>query len=527
METRHRSLQESLDLSYQLLNREQQEVLRAASVFKGGAFAEAAKALIDNPKLRWILSELCEKGWLSRQEVKGRPRFYFQDTASRQYAMDKLLDSPEGQDRILAHAKYFSDLLREQGKTLKTNGQVSALKTIELEQENIYAAMQTIIQRIDARGERPDAELLLPFAIYLATYADMVGRWKHALSWYQWLARTAEKTDSNRLKIYAQLELARFIARTGRSEESAGKLHEVRRMAEAAGDQELIADCANHLGVCLHNSERLEDADRAYQESLQIRREIGDRYGTGMSLNNLGLLRSRQQRYQEAEKLYQQSLEIAREIGNQYGIALALGNMATIAARQGRDEEVEKLYQESLRASRHIGNRYGIALALNNLGVLSCFQGRYREAELLLKESLRLRRQIGGSRGVMLCLTNLATLDLKTERPGFAQRQLNEALLLAKQVDEPGLVVDALILSGCLLAALDRHKDGAICLAGSQHQAHEIQLIIEPMEQEELAEGMSNVKQAVPEQEFAELTSQAQAMTLQELVDFALQALKE
>ncbi len=145
VEPRHRSMRASLDWSYNLLTGKQREVLRAVSVFKGGFFFEAGKALIDKTDLRQLLVKLRDKGWLFTREVLGKTRFYLRDVASHQYAFEKLKELRVGrppvgrrtrrgagprptpseyEKRILAHCKYFAELIGREGERLKGQSQL-------------------------------------------------------------------------------------------------------------------------------------------------------------------------------------------------------------------------------------------------------------------------------------------------------------------------------------------------------------------------------------------------------------------
>jgi len=61
-------------------------------------------------------------------------------------------------------------------------------------------------------------------------------------------------------------------------------------------------------------------------------------------------------RYEQAERLYQQALEIRRQVlGEQHpDFASSLNNLAALYGSTGRSEQAEPLYQQALEVSRQV-----------------------------------------------------------------------------------------------------------------------------------------------------------------------------
>gem|GEM_PF-895681 len=313
----------------------------------------------------------------------------------------------------------------------------------------------------------------------------------------------------------------------GRYEEAEKLYQESLKIKREIGDRWGIASSLNNLGNVVHAQGRYDEAERLYRESLTIQREIGDRSGIAMSLNNLGIVASGQGRYEEAEKLHKESLDIMREIGDRRGIANSLNCLGIAAYLQGRYAEAEKLYYESLEIRREIGERSGIAMSLNCLGLAAYDQGRYAEAEKLYYESLEIRREIGERSGIAASLNNLGAAQAKQARFSEARNSLSEGIETAKEIGNPTDIICGAVVEGYLLADTGHFASSAVILTSAQHQAKEMKYKLEPMEQGMLDEGMAKLKDALSEEELAEAQARAEAMTLDELTDFALKALEE
>jgi len=543
--------------------------------------------------LRKTLSQLSDKGWLFTREAlgktlrqaQGKTRFYIRDAATHQYAFEKLRDSAEWEERILAHAKYFAELIEREGERLRGHGQLEALKILGVELENIYEALDTCLKRVGAVQEPPTAGAqhvvpsitgngararhavpLLPFAKHLESYLSLVGRWQEGLLWYERILKKTSSSESGSLKAHGLLCLGWMLFRMGDYSGAEDRSEEALCAFRETGDRWGIAMSLNNLGAVAYAQGRYEEAEKLHQESLQIKREIGDPWGIAGSLINLGNVAYVQGRYDKAERLYregrktkeeigdlsgtadsiinlgwaakaqgrldkaeklwQKSLKIKREIGDPWGIANSLNSLGNLAYDEERYEEAEKLWQESLKISREIGARSETTLCLTNLGVLAYDEERYGEAEKLHYESLKIEREIGDRRGTANSLGNLGDVSIKVGHFADACEYLEEALRIGSELGSQPLTISTLITSGYLLAMTDRLSESAMLLFGAERQAKEMNYKLGPMEQNELDEGMAKLKEALSEDDLAEARASAEKMSLEELTEFALEVLK-
>jgi predicted ATPase/class 3 adenylate cyclase len=103
---RQRTLEATLDWSYDLLEPEEQRVLRALGVFVGGFDVDAVAAVTDRARERAldVIEALVAKSLVERADVDGRVRFRLLETM-KAYAEDRLVDAREFavRDRHLDH----------------------------------------------------------------------------------------------------------------------------------------------------------------------------------------------------------------------------------------------------------------------------------------------------------------------------------------------------------------------------------------------------------------------------------------
>ncbi len=98
--------------------------------------------------------------------------------------------------------------------------------------------------------------------------------------------------------------------------------------------------------------------------------------------------------YPQAEKYFQEGLEIAYKIGHREWISGMLSNLGEIANEQENYSQAEKYFQEGLALVQEIGHPEWKGTLLSNLGIAVQKQKNYAQAEIYLREGLALARQI-------------------------------------------------------------------------------------------------------------------------------------
>jgi len=134
----------------------------------------------------------------------------------------------------------------------------------------------------------------------------------------------------------------------------------------------------SNLGIMYRRQNRLEEARKAFDEALEIRRKLSrlnaDTYlpDVAETLNDLGNLLSDQNRMQEALEDYDEALEIRRKLAQQKrqqkfdiympAVATTLNNLGILRRKQNRMEEARKAFDEALEIRRTLAQRMEEAL---------------------------------------------------------------------------------------------------------------------------------------------------------------------
>jgi tetratricopeptide (TPR) repeat protein len=181
----------------------------------------------------------------------------------------------------------------------------------------------------------------------------------------------------------------------------------------------MSAALMNNLGILYKEQGKIDEAEKLYRESLEIKRLLGDKKGIAMSLNNLGILYKGQGKIEEAERLFNESLEIKRQLGYKQGIGMSLNDLGNLYKDQGKIEEAEKLYRESLEIKQQLGDKQGISMSLNNLGILNFDNGKFENAITFYLEAILLKIELNDTPGIIGSIHRAFSLLDDSEREKY------------------------------------------------------------------------------------------------------------
>lgn len=557
---RHRSVRASCDWSYSLLDEYQQLAIRCFSVFRGAFSLEAARAVFPIADLEETLAVLHNKSWLALSRSAPGMHYVIHNEAIREYAYQVLLNSADYDIAVKAHCIYFGKLLERECAKLHTDGQLTALANLNAVIEDIFFAVETAVKLMDAAVLRPLAE-------HLHSYLLLEGAAKPCAHYYETICALAAEQGLIEIQAVAEYALGSALRNLG-DYEGAKKHSERAKFAAAKAGLPRIAALAEitYADACrvegdhatarkryfagLEQLRALEDkygvavalfglgrtaemesdfntARDLILESLYIQRELGSKYGMAHCLNSLGNMAYREGNYDEARQMNQESLKLRRQLGDKRGIAQSLCNLGNVEFSECDYPSAWALYTESLEIRNDIGEKYGIAASLNNMGNVQYCEGNYTEAIRLLHEALALKREIGDNLGCSFSLNNIGNTCIMLKDYATAARAFQEAAIIARDVGCVECILAPIALSSSLLAELSKYAPSAVLAAGVRRQYEETGIALDPMDGGMLQAGEREVHSALPAEELARLQAAGVAMSLPELLAFALDSLSE
>jgi len=374
---RHQTLRNTIDWSYALLDDTEQALFRRLSAFAGSCALEQVE-LVCGASVSSLenLASLVDKSLLQgRNAHDDDPRFAVLETI-RQYAAELLDASGEADAVRAAHARAFVDLAERAEPHLNGAKQATWLRRLDVEDENLRAALAWTLQH----GPH---ELGLRLASALWRFWSLRG---YLSEGQQWLDRALDGPLDDVSKRWRAKAL-----------NGAGNL------ARSRGEPAL--------------------ATSRHEASLALRRELGDTAGVAASLVNLGNIAFDSGDYARSVELCQQAIELYRAAGDRPGAALALNNLGIALREDGQFEAAAVALEESLTLRRALGDQQGIVQTEHNLARLAMYQGDRSRAFSLLSEGMRYLREVSDRLSLPLALEDMASI-------AAAERDLSRAAQL-------------------------------------------------------------------------------------------------
>ena len=388
---RLRTMRDAIAWSHDLLASREQRLFRAVSVFAGGWTISAAE-WIWNENRDGLLEEitaLVDNNLVATDERSiGEPRFQMLDVI-REFAAEQA--DAHGETHVLGrgHADYFADLAevaeREQGGA----AQESWYARLQLEQDNMRAALDWAIQRDEGllakrlagalwlywrrHGDYTEGRLWLDraLAIPVPTESRPPDRSSRAGGF------SARDRASRRKVLWGNAWISYYqgdyahVRRLG---------DELLRMATDDDDPISIRNGLTIQALVAMAEERFDDALPPLEESLRICRQSCPPWLLATSLLVLGQATLHGPALARARALLKEALSIYGQIGDRLFIARTKGYLGYAALLSGRSGEARRLFAASLEGFRDLDERFGIAEQLQAMSALLAADGRDEQA---------------------------------------------------------------------------------------------------------------------------------------------------
>ena len=396
---RHKSIRASFEHSWGLLTPEERQVLGRLAVFRGGFRREAAGEVAGTTIP--LLASLVDKSLL-RVSPAGR---YDRHPLLYHYMFEKLAEDPQEQEtNYQKHAQYFLDLTESALPHLNSADHVVWLERLEVEHDNLRAALERLV-------DRNDAERALRLAIAASEF---------------WVLR-------------GFFEEGRAIVKQALALQGEHNLLKARALS-----------CAGTLAFA---QQAFDEAWSLYEQSLEISRELGDKRTLSAALDNLGNIAGEMRGYDIARRLLEESLALRRELGLAGATAWTLIHLSGVEVAQGNLAKARACLEESLVLFRSVSHDQGTAWTLMGLGRLALDSGDYGAARRFFGEALTIVRQIKEPHATSAVLIGLGELEKLSGEHKKAREWLLEGLEVSRRYAMRGSAAWALDLLGQLALA--------------------------------------------------------------------------
>ncbi len=435
---RQQTLRATIDWSYNLLTDAERTVLRRLSVFAGGATLEATEAVcadgvrddtlvcprvdtwINSYDVLDILTQLVNKSLVAAQREQGIETRYTLLETIRQYARERLSESGEADAIRAQHLDFFFDLARRAEPELQGADQSLWLDRLEVEIDNIRAALEWSLEGAERGAER---------GLRMASHLWWFWFIRNYPDGGEWLEKTLLACQTSTDHVTRAAALARLVWVRFFDDVHAEEGLMLGRTLGLAG-RESVALALLGKGAWAWYQADYARAKSLAEESLGLFREIGYRFGICEALTWLGMALINLEDYQQAEARLEESLALARRARDGNEIGFAVWQLGRAAMLQGDYTQAAMFLQEGLKIYRELKQFSGVTFLLNDLGKAALLKGDYQQAALYFKESLSMYWKSGYERNIASGLEQLASVAVADRQPEQAARLLGAAQAL-------------------------------------------------------------------------------------------------
>ena len=390
---RQRTLRNTIDWSYDLLDYDEKAVFACLAVFQGGRTLEMAEKVISE-KVKIDVADgiqsLVHKSLLRQVTGEsGQPRFVMLDTIY-EYAREKLMARPDVEKIRESHAEVFSELTSRLKSDLLGGSSVEKWVTIYAdEQNNVLEALDwTLSGNAVAQG----AQMLddLNNFWFPQGYIELLDRWSdRALRFEDSLEPMA------RVGLLEAGGLANFsMNRVVKARELFGRAVSILRGLDEPTRLALLL--ARSAGTTMGDKSLYEQARKWLDEALALARKHESAREEARALLILAEVTRTVGGFTQAIEANQQALKIAQASNFEVIEAMSQANMGNIYAIQGDYATGLEHARRALRCAQAANYTWMTGEGLWNIGRSLAGTGKSRAAARLYGAAEKLRESVGG-----------------------------------------------------------------------------------------------------------------------------------
>jgi predicted ATPase/DNA-binding SARP family transcriptional activator len=395
---RHRTLRNTMDWSYALLNEREQGLLRRLAVFSGTFSLEAAEDVCSGDSLEAEdildgVAALVDKSLVVMEPGDGVARYRLLETV-RQYGLDRLGEHDELSTYQARHAAHFLAFAERMGPHLVGGeDQPGLVARMSLEHDNLRTAAAWVANE----PSRADDALRFADALFWYWYGRGywygTGQFREAREYIATALQRAPNA-SPALRQRALLANGLNALAMGDYEESRDSLQASLDIAREAGDPRALAFVTSKLGAALTMLGDMKGAMALLDEASALVQPMPPQmlhafvyFWRGWALLVMGDLDG-------ARASCEASIALGHALNHRtiYGHASSVLGRVELACGNRNDAFVR--FTESMRTHIEIGDGWGLQLDLEGLATLAIARGRFAEGVRIMASVDALRERI-------------------------------------------------------------------------------------------------------------------------------------
>jgi predicted ATPase/class 3 adenylate cyclase len=405
---RQQTLRGAIAWSYDLLDEPSRRLLRRLSVFAGGCTLELAEAICGPATELGIdvldgIEALVDQSLLRSEDVGGEARFRMLETI-RAFAAEQLAGSGEADTIAGRHARAFLALAEEAAGELAGSEQRTWLDRLDVEHDNLRAALEWATAR-------PDPEIAIPLGFALWRFWQKRGYLIEGRRRLEHIAEQAWSSDDPALRARLMEALGGVAWWQADIASMSGYYHEALERWRSTGDRPEIANALYNasfsyvfLGPGIEPTNL--DPDRIglafMEEALAIYRELDDKHGAGNATWAIGNWHYFHQQREVALVSFREALELFLATSDETMVAWAHRMLGTTLLRLNEVDEAAEHIEAAMRQFRSAGDASALTLALDDYSALAAARGDLPRSARLHGAARALAKSTGANLSSMI-----------------------------------------------------------------------------------------------------------------------------
>ncbi len=382
---RQQTLRATIDWSYELLDPEEQRLLRALSVFVGGCTYEAAEQVAGSEPD--TLQSLIDKSLVRRRETSVGQR-YWMLTSIGDFAHEKLDGLGEREKLLERLLGWLAQLSDEHASAVRMHDSLAQEVLLE-EQPNILAALEWAIAvgRVEAAQRLMLGSWFLWISSGFASEGDL------------WAQRVADLPSEPTVLYAESLSTAGVFPRFRGEPERALALQRrgLELLERVSPDSPFRAAGYTDTAGVLRMLGRLDEAEAYADRGLELRREAGQPGGIAHALAAVASVEQARGALEQALSTLGEAVDLLDGEGEfgRFEAAAAIAEIGAIERSLGRYEASRASLREAFKRVSRSEKVVYLAEIVGEFGLLRLVQKQIDEAAPLLSWSIRTLREAG------------------------------------------------------------------------------------------------------------------------------------
>ena len=433
---RQQTLRATVDWSFELLDSDEQMLLRRLATFSGWNLDMAEQVCSDEAigpdAILGLLISLIDKSLVVLDgEAAGDARYRLLDTI-REYAAERLEAAGESGALALRHRDCILALVEQTVATMFNRGEPPWPVRREVFRRGIaeYGNFRIALQTSLAHGHADEG---LRLCIGLRNMWLPHGDTREAATWLDRFlvlpdAEVSPPVRGRALAVRAEIafDLQDYDTLVRCATESL-------ELSRASGDDFPIPTALRVISQAAARAGRAGDAVTYIEEAVAAAEAAGNDWEAGLTQATKAAIAVRQGKLKSAQRAYETALEILSD-NNRWGVAQVSYGMGTLARTRGDAEMAVRYYADAMEIFRELDAWPEIARCQAGIGWIAVTTGDYDQAQESLAEALRLN-QVGGQRlGIARGLEAFAALAAARQQPERAARLAGAACQLRESL---------------------------------------------------------------------------------------------